>query len=514
MKKATSLLLALILAFSLALPAAAAEDGEYDVLEGGVTEIQKYGNIVLDIAAQDLLDAGYEYGDMLTVTVNDVDHEMPLCTNYSDVDTGSLVLRDNEGVLIAAINMGDFATTNSLAEKVTGEDGSFEWKFEEGKSLEDITVSIAMAEKGGYHDQYIIHQLERTNERDDYDSDEIFANFRNIAAGELGENALFRSSSPVNNELGRAAYADDFCEASGIQAVMNLANANEDIEGYFEEEGFDSPYYQSLYEDGKVKALNLGVDFTAGDFKSGLADGLRFFAENEGPYLVHCTEGKDRAGFVSALLACFMGGSFDEVVDDYMTTYVNYYHLTGDSEQYAAVKSSNIVSILETITGSEKGADLSEVDLAEAAAAYLEDIGLSEEETAALKDNLSKDYELPAPAEEEPAEETPAEESEEQPAEESAPSTPSSEDTPAAAETPAEEVPAETPAQPVEQPAEDASNRAVTSYTVVSGDCLWNIAYKLYGAGSRWTEIYELNKDEIKNPEMIYIGQVLTVYAA
>ena len=512
MKKATSLLLALILAFSLALPAAAEEAG-YDVLEGGVTEIQKYGNIILDIASQDLLDAGYEYGDLLTVTVNDVDHEMPLCTNYSDVDTGSLVLRDAEGVLIAAINMGDFATTNSLAEKVTAEDGSFEWKFAEGKSIEDITVSIAMAEKGGYHDQYIIHQLERTNERGDYDSDEIFANFRNIAAGELGENALFRSSSPVNGELGRAAYADDFCEASGIQAVMNLADAGEDIEGYFEEEGFDSPYYQSLYEDGKVKALNLGVDFTADDFKSGLADGLRFFAENEGPYLVHCTEGKDRAGFVSALLSCFMGADFDEVVNDYMTTYVNYYHLTEDSEQYAAVKNSNIVSILEAITGSEKGADLSEVDLAKAAEEYLADIGLSEEETAALKDNLSKDYELPAPAEEpgeeEPAEETPAEEPEEQPAGEPAPSTPSSEDAPAAAETPAEEA----PAQPEEQPADDAA-RDVTSYTVVSGDCLWNIAYKLYGSGARWTEIYELNKETVKNPEMIYIGQVLTVYAA
>lgn len=512
MKKATSLLLALILAFSLALPAAAEEAG-YDVLEGGVTEIQKYGNIILDIASQDLLDAGYEYGDLLTVTVNDVDHEMPLCTNYSDVDTGSLVLRDAEGVLIAAINMGDFATTNSLAEKVTAEDGSFEWKFAEGKSIEDITVSIAMAAKGGYHDQYIIHQLERTNERGDYDSDEIFANFRNIAAGELGENALFRSSSPENGELGRAAYADDFCEASGIQAVMNLADAGEDIEGYFEEEGFDSPYYQSLYEDGKVKALNLGVDFTADDFKSGLADGLRFFAENEGPYLVHCTEGKDRAGFVSALLSCFMGADFDEVVNDYMTTYVNYYHLTEDSEQYAAVKNSNIVSILEAITGSEKGADLSEVDLAKAAEEYLADIGLSEEETAALKDNLSKDYELPAPAEEpgeeEPAEETPAEEPEEQPAGEPAPSTPSSEDAPAAAETPAEEA----PAQPEEQPADDAA-RDVTSYTVVSGDCLWNIAYKLYGSGARWTEIYELNKETVKNPEMIYIGQVLTVYAA
>jgi len=207
-----------------------------------------------------------------------------------------------------------------------------------------------------------------------------------------------------------------------------------------------------------------------------------------------------------------MGADFDEVVNDYMTTYVNYYHLTEDSEQYAAVKNSNIVSILEAITGSEKGADLSKVDLAEAAGEYLADIGLSEEEAAALKDNLSKDYELPAPAEEpgeeEPAAaaapaEEPAQEPSEEPVEEPVASTPSSEDAPAAAEA---------PAQP--EASEDASNRDVKPYTVVSGDCLWNIAYKLYGSGARWTEIYELNKETVKNPEMIYIGQVLTVYAA
>ena len=76
----------------------------------------------------------------------------------------------------------------------------------------------------------------------------MFANFRNVAVGDLGENAFFRSSSPVNNELGRASYADDLAEAGGIQAVMNLADSNELIEGYIAAEGFDSPYYQSLYE--------------------------------------------------------------------------------------------------------------------------------------------------------------------------------------------------------------------------------------------------------------------------
>ena len=390
MKKTLSLLLSLVLMLSLALPASAAET-EYPTLEGGVTEIQKYGNIVLDIDPADLKDGGYTYGDLLTVTVNGTGYDMPLCTNYSDVDTGALVLRDSEGVLIAAINMGDFATSNGLAAKVTAEDGSYTWEFPEGQSLESITVSISMKEQGGYYDQYLIHQLTRTDERADYASDAVFANFRNVAVGDLGENAFFRSSSPVNNELGRASYADDLAEAGGIQAVMNLADSNELIEGYIAAEGFDSPYYQSLYEAGKVKALNLGVDFTAADFKSGLAEGLRFFAENEGPYLVHCTEGKDRAGFVSALLECYMGAAYDEVVADYMVTYYNYYGVTKEAEpaKYDAILRSNIVKTLQTAFGVE---DLKTADLKQEATDFFKELGLTDAELTTLTANLSKKY--------------------------------------------------------------------------------------------------------------------------
>ena len=49
------------------------------------------------------------------------------------------------------------------------------------------------------------------------------------------------------------------------------------------------------------------------------------------------------------------------------------------------------------------------------------------------------------------------------------------------------------------------------SYTVKSGDCLWNIAKKYYGDGSKYTAIYEANKDKISNPNLIYPGQVLTI---
>lgn len=49
------------------------------------------------------------------------------------------------------------------------------------------------------------------------------------------------------------------------------------------------------------------------------------------------------------------------------------------------------------------------------------------------------------------------------------------------------------------------------TYTVKHGDCLWNIAKALLGSGSRYTEIYNLNKDKIKNPNLIYAGQVLRI---
>lgn len=45
-------------------------------------------------------------------------------------------------------------------------------------------------------------------------------------------------------------------------------------------------------------------------------------------------------------------------------------------------------------------------------------------------------------------------------------------------------------------------------YTVVKGDCLWNIAKSFYNNPFLWKEIYKANKQKIKNPDLIYPGQV------
>ena len=58
-----------------------------------------------------------------------------------------------------------------------------------------------------------------------------------------------------------------------------------------------------------------------------------------------------------------------------------------------------------------------------------------------------------------------------------------------------------------------ASKPSGQNYTVKRGDCLWNIAKKYYGNGSKYTTIYNANRDKIKNPNLIYPGQVLWIPA-
>ncbi|MGN0851228.1 MAG: tyrosine-protein phosphatase [Candidatus Ornithospirochaeta sp.] len=369
----------------------AVQETDITKVASSVKEIQKYGNLVLTIEKKDLDAMGAEYGDVFTVSFQDTEVYAPYCTNYSDVDLGSIVLRNDGETLILAINMGDFATTYSIAEKVSNPDKTYKWIFEEGKTMEDISLLLTLTGKGEYRDEWLIHQLSRTDNREDYSSDAAFANFREIKGGKIGEGALFRSSSPINNEIGRAKYADALVKENGIRTVMNLADSEESILSYMGKEDFASPYYASLFENGDVIALNMGVSFKTREFQASLSEGLTFLASKEGPYLVHCTEGKDRAGFTSALLSALMGLTYQEIVEDYMTTYENYYHIKKGSEQYEAVKKSNIDSMLSFIASVESD-KLSQVDLSLKAEEFLFAIGMEEDTVRKLKENLAKNY--------------------------------------------------------------------------------------------------------------------------
>jgi len=69
------------------------------------------------------------------------------------------------------------------------------------------------------------------------------------------------------------------------------------------------------------------------------------------------------------------------------------------------------------------------------------------------------------------------------------------------------------PADMPPAPAQAAPNVADTdkTYTVGAGDTLSKIAKREYGDASKWHQIYEANKDTIKNPDLIYPGQTFKI---
>lgn len=50
-------------------------------------------------------------------------------------------------------------------------------------------------------------------------------------------------------------------------------------------------------------------------------------------------------------------------------------------------------------------------------------------------------------------------------------------------------------------------------YTVVKGDCLWNISgfESIYADPVQWPRIYRANTDQIKDPDLIYPDQVFSI---
>ena len=340
-------------------------------LQATVIEIEKYGHAVLDITTADFMKGGYNLGDIVCVCIGACEYTMPFFDGYYS-NPGNLLLRGSapEDYIAVCINYGDFSDTNDV---------------EVGDSAE-----ITMVKKAGMRDIQELYELQYSNNRDDYSDDASFANFRSVTAGRIGNGKLYRTASPINNENGRAASADDLIESVGVATIVNLADSTEDIEEYSAGEDFDSAYYRSLYEAGKVIALDLNANFFSDDFASSVVEGLTFLARNETPYCIHCTEGKDRAGFTAMLLEALMGASLDEIINDYMLSFYNYYGIDKEHEpqRYQVVLDANLMEMLCHVTGAESVEQLEQIDLETAVTEYLIDAGMSQEDILMLKEKL------------------------------------------------------------------------------------------------------------------------------
>ena len=350
------------------------EDGQLATKKLNLIHELEFGGIYITMTIEDFNALGFDYGDSLDITFSNGYklEDIPYYNGYY-ASTGYPLLVAYKGYdyIKACIYNGDdlwvLAGVN-----------------------ENDTATISLHQKYGYLTIQNTRNIHYSDDREAFPSDEVFANFRSIKTTNLKENTLYRSASACDNQHNRATYVDKLAEEANINVILDLADTDEKIQSYINDENFNSPYFLSLYEKGNVIPNSVTTNYDSKEFKTKLVNGLVELLNYDGPYLIHCTEGKDRTGFVCMLLEALVGASYDEIVDDYMISYKNYYDISTykHKDKYNVIVSDVLKPMICTLASG--CVDVTKVDLSMYATRYLSSGGMSDEQIDALKEKLMK----------------------------------------------------------------------------------------------------------------------------
>ena len=355
----------------------------------------EFGGVYIEMTIEDFNALGFEYGDSVDVVFSNgyrLD-DIPYYNGYY-VDPGNPLLVGYPGYdyIKATVNYGqDLWDTANLKIGAAKEETPETGLWLNADLEEHDTASVYLHEKGKYLDIEQASDIHYKDARDQFPSDEVFANFRAVNMGNLKKNVIYRSASPCDNQHKRAPFVNDLIEQAGVNAILDLADTEVKIERYINADDFDSPYFLTLYEDGKVLPIALNMNFYSEEFAAKTAKGFADLSKLETPYLIHCTEGKDRTGFVCMLVEMLAGSDYQAIVDDYMITYDNYYQITKEKDpaRYDVILQRNLIAMMKYVTGADEDG-LKTADLAAAAEKYLLNAGMSEEDLAAFKAKILK----------------------------------------------------------------------------------------------------------------------------
>ena len=321
-------------------------------------------SVYFEMTPEEYAAAGYQAGDMVRITIADCEPMVvPYAAGYSlgYREEGLRTRRSELALSLVDDHAADFAA--------------------------DMKVTIEMVSQGTYIEVLKARDIGRmTYKREDYPADmseEAYANFREVTTTGMGRGILYRSSNPVNPMIGRNTYSDSLIRKAGVTTILNLSDKPESVSDY---KGYDQSYYSTVNH----IEVNMGGGYGGADFNAKLTEGFRFMIEHPGVFEVNCIFGRDRTGFVIAVLEGLMGATYDEICDDYVETYRNYNQEYGNYEpiEYRdqVMAESNIVPQLEYAYGID---DLKTADISAATEEYLKKAGMTELEIRRLRNCLA-----------------------------------------------------------------------------------------------------------------------------
>ena len=356
------------LVFSVALTSCSDDDttDNTPVLKGKITSYNEFGAAMLSFTETDMTNAGFTLGDVISITIDD---KKEIVMPYYD----GFYTRNGEFLCVAYPTYPSICFTANnigLPKELT--------------DLEGHSVTVRMKEKGGCLDVQTALSMKYSNERIEYPdlSDAEFANARTVKAGNIPSGILYRSSSPFSNDIKRDIYVSEYLQQEKVRTVLNLADNEEKMLSYKD----IPPYSLSLWKEGNVILCPLKADPTADDYNNRLIEALKQLPSHPAPYLVHCMEGKDRTGYVCALLEGLCGATYEEIVADYLVTYDNYYYinLAKDPVLCNTLVSLRLNTCLMFYANVSDESQLPNIDYAKAFSSYLLSHGMTQQQLDAL----------------------------------------------------------------------------------------------------------------------------------
>lgn len=343
-----------------------------------IKEYAAFGSIDMDISIEDFNNLGFEYGDSVNVLISN---------GYEALD---IPYFDGYYGKTGDIALVSYPTHNNVHLAIVY--GDRIWDI--AKVNDNDTMSVRLNQKAKYKEVQELLKIKYSNDREEYVSDIAFANFRNVKMGSIKENMLYRGASPIDNLNLRAKYADKLIAENGIQFDVNLSDSLRSVHEHLNKEDCESPYYDSLYQNNKVITLSMDMNYKSKKFGEKVVEALVAMSKNDGPYYIHCVEGKDRTGVFCAIIEGLAGATYEEIVADYMKTYDNYYGINEETDKlrYDAIKNQYIDHMLRFYAdygvNGNKDIALKDLEWTNIMGRYLTDNGMTIEDLNNLYDKL------------------------------------------------------------------------------------------------------------------------------
>ena len=330
----------------------------------------EFGGAYIKIPIQNFNDIGFKFGDSVNlsfsngVKVEDIGYYSGY---YVPAGQELLVGYKSYPAIKYCINYGEDVYTKNNFDKST-------------------KVTITLNEEGKYAKVEDTLSISYSDDRNGYTSDEQFANFRPISVGRMKKNLVYRGASPVDNSRKRAEIVDNLLKKNNIAYNIDLADKKESLD---QSKYVVHDYFKGLMDSNKALFLGMAAAYKADEFTQKMKTLFLAMVENDGPYYIHCLEGKDRTGYVCMVLEALCGATYEELIRDYFITYKNYYGIEEGTEKYETIKEIHIDEMIRYVFGFETKVGLLGAAYHTSANNYLLNVGLTQEQIDALQEKLS-----------------------------------------------------------------------------------------------------------------------------